>query len=177
MNKLLLGVFLITSGFANAEIVTNSKGGSINLKSDGTWVKEVNVNTSELQNSHEITQSDLISSEKIIATNPSILTKKMKGGEDQDVNVKISFMVGIPENIKTFDLKKSNRMIFSAVENTKSTLKNPYSFIPRKIQMLDRSPTEWYVTVEYTAKNSYGADVAGKRIFKFDQNGKIIGAV
>ena len=86
-------------------------------------------------------------------------------------------MVGIPENIKTFDLKKSNRMIFSAVENTKSTLKNPYSFIPRKIQMLDRSPTEWYVTVEYTAKNSYGADVAGKRIFKFDQNGKIIGAV
>lgn len=179
MKKVLLGlvVGLGFSSFTNAEFVTNSKGEQIELKSNGTWVKQSVLGTSNQSNPYEINQSDLISSEKIITTNPSILVKKMKNGDDQDVEVKISFMVGVPENIKSFDLKKTNSMIVTAIDNTKSILKNPYSFVPRRIQILDSSSTLWYVVVEYTAKNSYGADVAGKRMFKFDQTGKIIGAV
>lgn len=178
MKKVFLCGFslLLACSFANAEVVTNSKGENIELKSDGTWFKVQSIDK-KISNTSEITKDDLLFSEKIITTNQNPLIKQIKNGEDKNVDVRVSLMVGIPDNIKSFDINKLNAMLNSALESTKGVLKNPYSFVPRKIQVIDDSPTLWYVVVEYTAKNSYGADVMNKRMFKFDQNGKIVGQV
>ena len=94
---LMLGV-LGLSVFANAEIVTNSKGEKIELKANGTWVKATggDVKGGDL---YKINKDDLLFSEKIITANPNPLVKRLKNGDDQEVDVKINFMVGIPEMV------------------------------------------------------------------------------
>lgn len=155
MKKLiLLGSCLVASGIANAEIVTNSKGESINLKSDGTWVKINEKNYTKLNNDNYVKNND-------------VLTLDVKDGNNNSVPVKVFIRVlGDPQK------QISEKSLVSNLELTafkiKLYLKNKYSFQP-KSATITVGESSMDITMEYLAKNSYGADVVGNERVEFEQ--------
>jgi len=115
---------------------------------------------------------------KIIkASKDSIKEERMivKDGNDKDVEVKLNLMV-LEEDTQNFTEKLENSdlrlSIYEIILRTKSSLKNPYSFIPREIKILNdnKSESKIYVEVQYTAENSYGANVVRKTVAVVNKN-------
>lgn len=109
--------------------------------------------------------SDSIKEDKII----------VKDGNDKDVEVKLSVMV-LTDDTQDFTRKlESNDLrlsIYEVILKTKSTLKNPYSFIPREIKITNdnKSDAKIYIELRYTAENSYGANVVRSTIAVVNKN-------
>lgn len=97
---------------------------------------------------------------KNLITNDISYKELLKSGEENNpqnitINVKVDKSVNIPIN-KVFLKQNINELS----EITKINLKNPYSYIPRKVTV-KQNVDELNIAIQYTGKNSYGADVVG----------------
>lgn len=142
------------SALTNAEIVTNSKGDKVELKDNGTW------------SIVKLTNEDYV-------LNMEYYDIKLKDGNGNEVTVKVS------PSINQKDGKKLTRD--RALFGIKMTeipisyeLKNRYSYVPKRIY-IDQDGNSVRIKIEYTAKNSYGAETIGTyhRDFTMDQKGDI----
>lgn len=144
MKKLLLVAFLVLScSLIHAEIITNSKGEKIDLKPNGTWVK---VKTPS-------------SGKNTILKDGDSPTINIKDGNDKAIPVTVYIKVE-GESQKILTLKDLASNVDFTGYMIKLKLKNKYSFTPRKA-MATLEGDSLRVFMEYTAKNSYGAEVVG----------------
>ncbi|GEM_PF-6870161 len=154
MKKLLI-VSLLSLGltsFANAEVVTNNKGEKIELKPNGTWVK--------------IKESPLDNNRPVLADTP--LTINVEDGNNNPVPIKVYVKI-TSEPEKSLTVKELTSRVNLTAFQIKLRLKNKYTFIPRSA-MATLNGRSLEVFMEYTAKNSYGADVVGHDIGRFALN-------
>ena len=99
----------------------------------------------------------------------------LKDGNNKDVEVKLSVGV-LEEDTESFikKLKDTNLhlKIDELISGTRSRLKNPYSFIPREVRILNdrKSDSKIYVELKYTAENSYGGTLLQKVLAIADKN-------
>lgn len=154
MNKLLIGslIGLMLTPLANAEIITNSKGEKIELKSNGTWVKVKNQNTTN---------------EEFVVAGKT-LTIDVKDGNDKAVPITVYAKIENEPEKKLTVKELSSRVNLTAFQ-IKLRLKNKYSFVP-KTAMATLKGNKLEIFMEYVAKNSYGADVVGHEIGRFELN-------
>lgn len=90
----------------------------------------------------------------------------VKDGNNKDVEVELNIMVLTDETenfIKKIENNNMNLLIHRVIKRTINGLKNPYSFIPRKINVMNYGKSNDIVLIdlEYTAENSYGANLKG----------------
>lgn len=141
MKKIILIAILFSSTFVSAEIVKNSKGERIDLKADGTW---------ELVNSSK--------SSKI--TNGKEFYANINDGNDKPVKIKVYSKIDNGP-IRLLDEAEVIEKIRSTAAVAKIGLKNKYSFKP-KAAYIEQEGTGLIIQLEYTAANSYGAEVVGR---------------
>jgi hypothetical protein len=99
-------------------------------------------------------------------------TVKMLNGKKKEVDVKftVSFFKYEPTES---DLGKININLEYLIWLTELNLKNKYSFEPFEVKVY-KKPTFWTIYLKYTAKNDYGAEKDGLKVFKYDLTGKQI---
>lgn len=146
-----LCVFLVLSlglafGSSNAEIVTNSKGEKIELKPNGTW-KKVKID------------ADAVA---VVGTH----TINVKDGNDKKIPIKVHYKI---EGESTKKLTQQDLASYVDLTGFKVMLKlkNKYSFVP-KTAMATLKGDSLEVFMEYIGKNSYGAEVVGHELSKFE---------
>lgn len=97
---------------------------------------------------------------------------KMKNGKNQDVDV--NFSVGFWEYEPTSDdLAKININTDQTLWLAKFSLKNQFSFEPFETSIY-RNKNSWTIYLKYTAKNDYGIEKEGLKVYKYDLTGKQI---
>lgn len=144
MNKLLfILAFGVICSFSHAEIVKNSKGEKIELKPNGTWVKVKNSSSEK---------------DRILSSGDSV-SIDVKDGNDNIMPITVHIRVD-GEPAKKVTLNELSSWVDFTGFSTKLKLKNKYSFIPRSA-MATVKEDGMEIFMEYTAKNSYGADVVG----------------
>lgn len=99
-------------------------------------------------------------------------TVKMLNGKKKEVDVKftVAFLKYEPTES---DLGKININLEHLIWLTEFNLKNKYSFEPFEVKVY-KKPTFWTIYLKYTAKNDYGAEKDGLKVFKYDLTGKAI---
>lgn len=154
MKKILLVSLLGVSSFVNAEFVTNANGEKVELKDDGTWAVV------------KLTNEDYV-------LNANYYDITLKDGNGQDIVVNV-----LPNiNLKDGEKLTRERAVF-AIRMTEipisHKLKNRYSYTPKKVY-INQVGNSVKITIEYIAKNSYGADTVGShsRDFTLDEKGRI----
>ncbi|ENX48240.1 hypothetical protein F886_00041 [Acinetobacter sp. NIPH 542] len=152
--KKIIVIAMLASTVANAEIVTNSKGQKIELKSDGTWAFVNKNKTTQVEDGKEF-------------------LAVVNDGKDKPVKIKVFAKVDNGP-IRLFSETEVVDKIRTAAEVAKISLKNKYSFIP-KVAYIEQEGTGLTINLEYTAENSYGADTIGhqKVNFALDSNDKL----
>lgn len=154
MKKLFLIGLLGLSVTANAEFVTNANGDRVELKANGTW------------SIVKLTDDDFV-------LNSQYYDVTLKDGNKQEVKVNVLPNINLKDGQK---LTKA-RALFGIKMTEISIpyqLKNPYSYVPKKVYIYqDGSLIK--ITIEYIARNSYGADTVGTHTgnFTMDQKGEI----
>lgn len=99
-------------------------------------------------------------------------TVKMKNGKNQEIDV--NFSVGFGEYEPTSDdLTKININTDHTLWLVKFNLKNQFSFEPIELSVYKR-PNSWLIYLKYTAKNDYGIEKEGLKIYKYDLTGREI---
>lgn len=154
MRKLLLTILLGLPILASAEIVINSSGEKIDLKPNGTWVKVKENNSSKPISNNYVKNND-------------VLTLNVKDGNDTPVPIRVHVRVlGDPQR------PILEKTLVSNLELTgfkiKLYLKNKYSFQP-KSATITVGESSMDISMEYLAKNSYGAEVVGNERVEFVQ--------
>jgi hypothetical protein len=150
--------------FFSQEKVTNSSGKAVILNSDYTWKYE------DKENSGLNPEDFKTTNKSITAGLLSKVKYPVKNGEDQIVNVDFSYISTIDEFNK-ISYQKIEKMIEDSRFYVMLKLKNKYSFIPRKINiMFSDSQKKWAVMWEYTAKNSYGGETEGNQMVLYDND-------
>ncbi len=154
--KKYVGVLLATTmlpSISYAEVVKNSAGQEIKLNANKTW-EYVNKNK----------ENNLI----VAWTAYEIM---LKNGEDKEIPVIVS-----PQEIEIWDTRHLTKDEMVSVLNSinhvaKIGLKNVYSFKPRKVY-ITQAGTVINIKLEYTAQNSYGADVPSTltSVYHLDEN-------
>lgn len=139
---LLIGVLGLACGLSHAEIVKNSKGESIDIKPNGTWVKV------KASSNKGVTLKD--------GDSPNI---NVKDGNDKATPVTTYIKIE-GDTDKSLNLKDVSSNVDFTGYMIKLKLKNKYSFVPRKA-MVTLKGNNVEIFMEYTAKNSYGAEVVG----------------
>lgn len=142
MKKILIAALLLSCSLSHAEIVKNSKGESIDIKPNGTWVK---VKTS--------------SSKGTTLKDGDSLTISVKDGNDKATPITTYIKIE-GDTDKSLNLKDVSSNVDFTGYMIKLKLKNKYSFVPRKA-MVTLKGSNVEIFMEYTAKNSYGAEVVG----------------
>lgn len=152
--KSLIILGLVTTSIANAEVVTNSKGQKIDLKSDGTWTVVSKNKSSKIEDGKEFFTD-------------------INDGKDHPVKIKVYAKVDNGP-IRLFTESEVSEKIRTTAEVAKIGLKNKYSFIP-KLAHIEQAGTGLTINLEYTAENSYGAATVGhQRVnFALDANDKL----
>jgi len=143
--------FMLAS-LANGEIVTNAKGESIELKNNGTWVKVKNKGNEN---------SDLV-------INGNSQTIDVKDGNDKSIPIKVYVKIEAEPDKKLTVSELASRVNLTAFQ-IKLRLKNKYSFVP-KTAMATLNGNNLEIFMEYVAKNSYGAEVVGHDMGRFELN-------
>lgn len=154
-NALIACLALMTTTFASAEIVKNSKGEKIELKSNGTWVLI------------PWTQDDYVN-------NDSKYSVKVPDGNKNDIEIQVTPDISLLDNgrqIKKEDLTFRIRM--TSID-AQYKLKNKFSYVPKSVSVKQRG-NNVNLTLEYTGKNSYGAEVPSylTKEFYVEKDGKL----
>lgn len=99
-------------------------------------------------------------------------TVKIKNGKSQEIDVK--FSVGFFDYEPTnSDLAKININTDQTLWLAKFNLKNKFSFEPFEINV-SKGKSSWTIYLKYTAKNDYGIEKEGLKVYKYDLTGKEI---
>lgn len=151
MKKLFLIGLICASSVVNAEIVTNSKGEKIELKENGTWALI------------KLTDDDYI-------VNAKSYTINLKDGNKQEVAVNVIPSVNLKDGKK---LTKDRAMFGIQLTQIPISfkLKNRYSYTPKSVY-INQDSNNVRISIEYLAKNSYGADTVGTETKNFTINEK-----
>lgn len=160
MKKIVLGgsiAAMLVATAANAEIVTNSKGEKIELRSNGTW------STVKVKGA---------TSKKLVADNDSLILK-IRDGNDKLVGIQ-TFVKFEGDNINSVSEKELTRLVDLTGFAAKIRLKNEYSYIPKIAMATFKNGGVLSIYLKYTAKNSYGAEVVDGTIsiFTLKENGE-----
>ncbi|MHA3052577.1 hypothetical protein [Acinetobacter sp. ANC 4640] len=160
MKKIVLGgsiAVMLVATAANAEIVTNSKGEKIELRSNGTW------STVKVKGA---------TSKKLVANNDSLILK-IRDGNDKLVGIQ-TFVKFEGDNINSVSEKELTGLVDLTGFAAKIRLKNEYSYIPKVAMATFKNGGVLSIYLKYTAKNSYGAEVVDGTIsiFTLKENGE-----
>lgn len=153
MKKLFVACGLFLTGFANAEIVTNSKGEKIELKSNGTWVNLNQKPAPQIDRSKKLANNDAIDVD-------------VPDGENNLVKIKAYIRIN-GANEKQLTVGDTITPVQSSIFATKLKLKNKYSFVPKSMS-ITQDGNNLIVYIEYIAQNSYGANVVGSNVVKYE---------
>lgn len=99
---------------------------------------------------------------------------KFKAGDDSDVDVE-TFIPVTKLQLDSIGISKVNSMIEWGLLKSKYSVKNKYTYIPRKIGLfyMDKKFT-WSVKVEFTAQNDMGATKDATKYYVFDKKGEFL---
>lgn len=151
--KLIVGlVGFMMSFYSFSQIkATTEDGKQVLLSENGTW-----------------TYSD--SPQKISLPDLDDKSFNWKNGYDKVVPVKFVNMLGE----KKIDKPLLDSFVMNSLSKAKYSLKNKLSFVPRELSIMLSDKGEYYITVKYLGKNSYGAESELKTLYTFDLEGKFI---
>lgn len=165
MKKTTILLFALFNVFYfSQETITLKSGQKVVINENKTWdyVNESSKNTSKL------TENDVKEIGGNITTDvlePPI--KLYKNGNDDLTKVKVSFHAPV-DKYKLTDFERINLMYEISISWTKNKLKNPYSFIPKEIDLFyNKDYSLWSCIVKYIAKNSYGGEVDSSSFFMY----------
>lgn len=155
MKKLVLGCALaLVSVGVNAEIVKNSKGKEVQLNSDKTW-EYVSSSKNQKKSGRTLTKDEDFT---------SIIQDGNKNLVEIDIWIRIDDMpTRAPTEEEVMKLVKT-AMGVSAID-----IKNEYSFVPR-LAVVQLKNNKIEILTKYTSKNSYNADVVGRKSVDFVLN-------
>lgn len=155
MKKLVLGCALaLISVGVNAEIVKNSKGKEIQLNSDKTW-EYVSSSKNQKKSGRILTKNEDFT---------SIIPDGNKKPVEIDVWIRIDDI-----STRTLTEEEVMKLIKTAMSVSTFSLKNEYSFVP-KLAIVQLKNNKIEIITEYTSKNSYNADVVGRKGVNFVLN-------
>lgn len=131
--------------------------------------KDIQDNRNELIRSAELALSKKNKKEYI--TRSTNYREIIKNGEGEKKEVNIYVELDDSVNIPLSKAALKNEINFTS-EMSKIYLKNPYSYVPRDI-LVKQSQENVEISIRYTAKNSYNADVVGNysKLFKLNKDG------
>ena len=188
MKKIFL-VFglLVINLCASQELVVNTKGDTIVLNSDKTWKFKTENNSDKIVTLDDFKETyasdgktlDLAKNGGVFIRNNNetmSLIRKIIGKNGADENVNIKFSITITESqLKELGVDKINQINNKVLLETKYTLKNKYTFIPREIRWTysDKGTfkNKWLVTIKYSAQNDFGALKDGDNNLFFNIDG------
>ena len=188
MKKIFL-VFglLVINLCASQELVVNTKGDTIVLNSDKTWKFKTENNSDKIVTLDDFKETyasdgktlDLAKNGGVFIRNNNetmSLIRKIIGKNGADENVNIKFSITITESqLKELGVDKINQINNKALLETKYTLKNKYTFIPREIRWTysDKGTfkNKWLVSIKYSAQNDFGALKDGDNNLFFNIDG------
>lgn len=157
MKKVFLCGFslLLACSFANAEVVTNSKGDRVELKSNGTWVLVPWTDADFVNDGEEFTINAL-------------------DGNDNNVSVVVTPNISLQDDGRRLKRKDLEQEVRIASITGKYQLKDRYSYMPRDVSVKQRG-NNIIIMISSTAKNSYGADVPSTltKEYYIEKNGKL----
>lgn len=153
MNKLVLGcVLALISVGANAEIVKNSKGKEIKLNSDNTWEY---VSSSKNKSSRALTKNE-------------DFTSTIQDGNNKPVEIDVWIRID-DTSTRALTEEEVMKLVKTAMSVSTIGLKNEYSFVP-KLAIVQLKNNKIEIITKYTSKNSYNADVVGRKSVDFVLN-------
>ena len=166
--NILMIILLIPAFILSQELVTNSKGDTIVLKSDKTWeFKSKKI-------SDEIELNDFYNPNISVKKNEKITMFKkttVKDGVDKDVLIKFSIII-LEKQLQEFGVKRINDFNYNALSIAKHKLKNKFTFVPRDINWFyNENLKKWTVSINYSAQNDYGALKDGFEMIYFNNDG------
>lgn len=159
--KKLLFILIPVSIFSQERVIASS-GKTVILNKDYTWKYDdkTGLSPEDFKITKDNISAGLLNKVKI----------PIKNGEDEVVNVEFTYLSKI-DDFNRISYKKTQKMIDDSREILLLSLKNRYSFIPRKINInYSESNKKWVVSWNYTAKNSYGGEVEGDKMIFFDND-------
>ncbi|MHA3083753.1 hypothetical protein ACX1NX_11435 [Acinetobacter sp. ANC 5383] len=145
MKRIVFGGFvsvMLVVTAANAEIVTNSKGEKIELRSNGTW---------------STIKAKGATSKKLVADHDSLILK-IRDGNDKLVGIQ-TFVKFEGDSVNSVSEKELTSLVNLTGFAAKIRLKNEYSYIPKVAMATFKNGGVLSIYLKYTAKNSYGAEV------------------
>jgi hypothetical protein len=146
MKTLFIGLACCFSLSVNAEIVTNSKGEKIKLKSNGTWSK---------------VKSKSVSNKSV--SDKDVLMLGVKDGNDKIIKIQ-TFVRFEGSNITSINEENLRQLVDLTGFREKLWMKNEYSFTP-KIAMATFKDGLLEIYLRYTGENSYGAEVVDSALY------------
>ncbi|ENX29123.1 MULTISPECIES: hypothetical protein [Acinetobacter] len=156
MKKILVaGVVGILSAYSSAEIVKNSKGEKIELKSNGTWVLIPR------------TAADFVNDGESYVVQIEDGNKKLT---DVTVSTDITLM-GVGRQLTKEEMLHNIKMTSLTAQ---FKLKNRFSYKPREVRITQKGK-DVSIRISHTGENSYGADVAGyyESTYYIEDSGKL----
>ena len=184
---LVFGLLLAINLCASQELVVNTKGDTIVLNSDKTWKFKTENNSDKIVTLDDFKETyasdgktlDLAKNGGVFIRNNNetmSLIRKIIGKNGADENVNIKFSITITESqLKELGVDKINQINNKALLETKYTLKNKYTFIPREIRWTysDKGAfkNKWLVSIKYSAQNDFGALKDGDNNLFFNIDG------
>ncbi len=184
---LVFGLLLVINLCASQELVVNTKGDTIVLNSDKTWKFKTENNSDKIVTLDDFKETyasdgktlDLAKNGGVFIRNNNetmSLIRKIIGKNGADENVNIKFSITITESqLKELGVDKINQINNKVLLETKYTLKNKYTFIPREIRWTysDKGTfkNKWLVTIKYSAQNDFGALKDGDNNLFFNIDG------
>ncbi|MCF9035196.1 hypothetical protein [Acinetobacter nectaris] len=154
MKKIVLGLIFCCSALAHSEIVINSNGDRVDLKSNGTWALV------------PWTDADFVN-------NNEKFTIKVPDGGNHDVDVLVTPDVSLQDDGRRIKRKDLEFEVKLAAITGRYKLKDRYSYVPREVSVKQRG-NNVSITISSTAKNSYGADVPSDltKEYYIEKNGR-----
>ncbi|MBD3904437.1 hypothetical protein NAL32_07300 [Chryseobacterium sp. Ch-15] len=164
MKKTIL-FFIFLSGiiFGQEKAVTAS-GKNVILNSDNTWKFD------EQHNSGLNPEYFKSNNKNMVVGIFDKIQIPIKNGEEKNVDVYFEFL-STTDQFSNISVNKIQKMIDYSRDYLLSGLKNKYSFVPRKVKVsYSDSKKAWLIIWDYTAKNSYGGDVAGDKLLLYNND-------
>ncbi|MCH2000994.1 hypothetical protein [Acinetobacter seifertii] len=152
---ILISILSVGTQIVNAEIVKNSAGEKIELKSNGTWVKV------------PVTEKDLVN-------DGQRYNITIDDGNKQPVEVSVIPDITLMGIARPLTKDEINFQIKMSSLSAQYKLKNKYSYKPKEVYVTQKG-NDVKIRINHTGENGYGAAVPGsyESTFYIEKNGKL----
>lgn len=145
---LLLSLFAIV--YCNAqELATTDTGKRVSLSKNGTYkyIPEKKLSGRILLNDFKHDEGKVFYPENLI---------NLEDADKKQIHVRFSF-ISSEEQFQELTETKLNLMVFKANLEVMYSMKNKFTYTPKKIVMIHNDTDKWVLSITYTAQNDYGA--------------------